>query len=51
MINLIEKKQVIGVFLDVKKAFDSINQELLIKKLKNAEIRGSDLNYIRFLFL
>jgi len=30
---------VIGVFLDVKKDFDSINHKILLKKLENAGIR------------
>lgn len=43
--NLDKKQQVIGIFLDVKKAFDSINHELLLKKLENAGIGVVSLNY------
>lgn len=44
--NLDKKQQVIGVFLDVKNAFDSINHELLLKKLENAGIWGSSLTLL-----
>jgi len=33
-------EKVIGIFLDVKKAFDSVNPKLLISKLENCGIRG-----------
>jgi len=32
---------VIGVFLDIKKAFDTVNLDLLIRKLHYAEIRSN----------
>lgn len=43
-LDLINK--VMGIFLYVKKA-DSINQELLLKKLNFAGIRGTENNFIR----
>jgi len=33
-------EKVIGIFLEVKKAFDSVNPKLLISKLENCGIRG-----------
>lgn len=36
-----------GVFLDVKKAFDSVNREILLKKLNYAGIRGSAYKLLR----
>ena len=34
------KKISIGVFIDLKKAFDTVNHDLLIDNLKNYGIRG-----------
>lgn len=36
-----------GIFLNVKKAFGSINHELLLKKLNFIEIRSTENNLIR----
>eukprot|EP00102_Acyrthosiphon_pisum_P014634 XP_008184780.1 PREDICTED: RNA-directed DNA polymerase from mobile element jockey-like [Acyrthosiphon pisum] len=38
---------VIGIFLDVKKAFDSVDHNLLLKKLENYGIRGVSNNLIK----
>ena len=50
--NLISQKldegfYVLGVFLDIKKAFDSVDHEILLKKLNNYGIRGTPLDLIR----
>uniref|UniRef100_A0A3P9M519 Reverse transcriptase domain-containing protein n=1 Tax=Oryzias latipes TaxID=8090 RepID=A0A3P9M519_ORYLA len=41
------KKHVIGVFIDLKKAFDTINHCILIHKLDRYGIRGLVLDWIR----
>jgi hypothetical protein len=45
--NLDKKFKVLGIFLDFKKTFDSVNHELLIIKLDFCGIRGNALNLIK----
>ena len=40
-------KFVVAIFLDYKKAFDLVNNDILIEKLKKMGIRGSCLNWFR----
>lgn len=42
-----QKKKSIGVFLDLKKAFDTVSTPILIKKLETLGIRGTPLSWFR----
>ena len=45
--NAIENKQyAIGIFIDLKKAFDTINHDILINKLEWYGIRGIVLHWV-----
>jgi retron-type reverse transcriptase len=45
--NLDKKFKVLSIFLDFKKAFDSVNHELLINKLDFCGKRGNALNVFK----
>ena len=41
------KKYAVGVFIDIKKAFDTINHDILINKLERYGIRGIVLDWVK----
>jgi retron-type reverse transcriptase len=45
--NLDVNNKVLSIFLDIKKAFDSVNHKILLKKLACAGIRGNIYNIFK----
>jgi len=45
--NLDCKNKMMSIFLDIQKAFDSVNHDILLKKRKYAGIKGSALNLFK----
>ena len=45
-----EGHAVVGVFLDLRKAFDSLNRIILYKKLEYYGIRGKELEWFKSYF-
>ncbi len=37
----------LGIFIDIVKAFDTVNHELLLKELKNLVVRGIALTWFQ----
>ena len=42
-----DKKYTLVVYLDIKKAFDTVNHEILLKKCKKMGIIGNLLNWLK----
>ena len=42
-----EKKHTIGIFIDLSKAFDTLNHSMLLEKMSRYGIRGTSLNWFK----
>ena len=46
-LNMDKKQMTCGIFIDLSKAFDTINHNILLAKLENYEIRGKTLDLLK----
>ena len=48
--NMDDKKVTCSIFLDLQKAFDSVDHTIILKKLNHYGFRGSTKNFFKILF-